>query len=57
MQLVILKEPLISYNKYIFKENLMNLIVYFELICKAKNSRDRTRENIAYELTHIQMEL
>jgi hypothetical protein len=35
----------------------MNLIVYFELIHKRKNSRDCTRENIAYELTHIQMEL
>lgn len=35
----------------------MNLIVYFGLIRKGKNSRDRTRENIAYEFTHIQMEL
>lgn len=35
----------------------MTVIVYFELIRKGKNSRDCTRENIAYEFTHIQMEL
>jgi hypothetical protein len=52
-----IQQPLISYNKLIFKENLMTLIVYFELIHKGKNSRDCTRENIAYEFTHIQMEL
>jgi hypothetical protein len=52
-----IQQPLISYNNLIFKENLMTLIVYFELIRKGKNSRDCTRENIADELTHIQMEL
>jgi len=52
-----IQQPLISYYKLIFKENLMTLIAYFELIRKGKNSKDCTREHIAYELTHIQMEL